>query len=372
MIQLVGFLWIFHVSLGRRTNLGNHVNPGSQQNTKLTECLNSGGSYVVADNFYGIINASMNFTAKLKVAIDCIIFVQKNEIRQKPLWKKWPQVKNLFLYISKDLTKKDVSIIALDGQKCLNSTESCVHGNISTKTVCEAMYKTTYNENSCKDKEYNDKYIINITSKTCVNCDNPVKKPDETIKINKTFDDGGEVDASKAVKLMSGMKDLISIMNGTSAELSVGNGIEGVLVRNSDPTELNEVSFAYMDPNDKLKIVEDPETLKTFSRSVSISKEAFEKAVSLNISIPFAAVLRFMNMSQDENNSTVLNNEVVAIEMGAEIKNLSDTISINFKNFNFAIWGWRPGERVGFLVGVWAGSWESGLRGQMVLRLAFL
>ncbi|MEQ2163593.1 hypothetical protein GOODEAATRI_031815, partial [Goodea atripinnis] len=210
---------------------------------------------------------------------------------------------------------------------------SCVRRNISTNTVCEAG--TKYNENSCKDKDYNDKYIINITSQTCVNCDNPVKKPDETIKINKTFDNNGEVDASEAVKLMSGMEQLISKMNGTSAELSLGKGIEGVLVRKPDPAELNEVSFAYMDPNDKLKIVEDPETLKTFSRSVSISKEAFEKAVSLNISIPFAAVLRFMNMSQDENNSTVLNNEVVAIEMGAEIKNLSDSISISFKNFNF-------------------------------------
>ncbi|XP_047244406.1 adhesion G-protein coupled receptor G2-like isoform X2 [Girardinichthys multiradiatus] len=334
MIQLVGFMWIFHVSLGNRNVGKNHMHPNSQQNTKLSECFNSGGRcYVVADNFYGIISASMNFTAKLEVANSCIIFLQKNETRQKPLWKRWPQVKNLFLYISKDLTKKDMFIIALNGQNCLNSTESCVHGNISTKTVCEAG--TKYNESSCKDKDYNDKYIINIKSNACVNCDNPVKKPDETIKINKTFDDNGEVDASKAAELMSGIEKLISQMNGTSAELSIGKGIEGVLVRKPDPAELNEVSFAYMDPNDKLKIVEDPETLKTFSRSVSISKEAFEKAVSLNISVPFAAVLRFMNMSQDENNSTVLNNEVVAIEMGAEIKNLSDTISINFKNFNF-------------------------------------
>ncbi|MEQ2216138.1 hypothetical protein XENOCAPTIV_011259 [Xenoophorus captivus] len=253
MIQLVGFLWIFLVSLtNSRKPEKNPVNPSSQQNTKLTECLNSGRTcYVVADNFYGIISASMKFPAKLEVANGCIIFLQKNETRQKPLWKRWPQVKNLSLYISKDLTMKHLLIIALNGKNCLNSTESCVRGNISTNTVCKAG--TKYNENSCKDKDYNDKYIINITSQTCVNCDNPVKKPDETIKINKTFDNNGEVDASKAVKLMSGMAQLISEMNGTSAELSVGKGIEGVLVRKSDPAELNEVSFAYMDPNDKLK-----------------------------------------------------------------------------------------------------------------------
>ncbi|XP_038133491.1 adhesion G-protein coupled receptor G2-like [Cyprinodon tularosa] len=133
---------------------------------------------------------------------------------------------------------------------------------------------------------------------------------------------------------MSEMGNLISKMNGTSAELSIGKGIEGIIVKQTNPQELDEVSFAYQDPNDKLKIIEDREYLEGFLRSVSIPKEAFEKAFSSNITLPFAAVLRFMNLSQDESNSSVLNNEVVAIEMGAEIKNLTDTISINFNILN--------------------------------------
>lgn len=50
--------------------------------------------------------------------------------------------------------------------------------------------------------EYSDKYIIQLNQDIpkCVNCDNPVKEPDEIIKINNTaFESGaGEVDASKA------------------------------------------------------------------------------------------------------------------------------------------------------------------------------
>ncbi|KAM4529254.1 adhesion G-protein coupled receptor G5-like [Fundulus diaphanus] len=320
----------------------------SQQNDDLSECLKEGNlNYVVADNFYGIINASKHNTTKLQGLdspcrwqqqgrFDCVIFLQKNESRQQTLWKEWPQVKingSFLLYIPKKLTDMKVTIFALGGKNCSDPTASCKCGNFSTKTVCKD--KTGFDENVCMNQVYNDKYMINMTTPDtfCVNCDNPVKKPDETIQLNTTFvSDEGEVDSSKAVKLMAGMGDLISKMNGTSAELSAGKGIEGVIVRKTNPKELDEVSFAYMDPKDKLKIVEDAKTLETFSRSISVSKEAFEKVISSNITIPYAAVLRFLNMTRDEKNSTILADEVVAIEMGAEIKNLTEKIGISFKN----------------------------------------
>ncbi|XP_032442153.1 adhesion G-protein coupled receptor G2-like isoform X2 [Xiphophorus hellerii] len=420
-VLLVGFLCIFPVSVT--------VLPGSQQLDKIKNCLSQGNTnYVVADNFYGIINAADHFAAKLsgkngpipdelpKVVEEilkqlnntltsinilllvpgqlsdgvknilenteqlvglfnlylnrstgysdlksllktdilnwiintsvsetgrknCVIFLQKNQTRHKKLWKTWPQVKlpNFTLYITKNLTKVPVVICAMEGKKCLNSTDSCMYGNLTTNTVCKSG--TAYNEDSCQNSDYADKYIINIHQNIpeCVNCDNPIKEPDEIIKINTTTfeSDNGEIDASKAVEFMGDMANLISKMNGTSAELSVAKGIGGVIVRKTDPAELDEVSFAYKTPTEKLKIIEDSKSLETFSRSVSVSKEAFEKAMVLNASLPFAAVLRFLNLTRDEMNSTVLYDEVVAIEMGAAIKNLTNTININFKNAEF-------------------------------------
>ncbi|XP_013870860.1 G-protein coupled receptor 64 [Austrofundulus limnaeus] len=131
------------------------------------------------------------------------------------------------------------------------------------------------------------------------------------------------------------MGNLVASMNGTSASLSLGKAVEGLLVRQTNPTNLDQVSFAYMSPNDKLNIVDDANTLNQFSRSVSVSKQAFEMALSLNISTPFAAVFRFLNMSQDEKNSTVLGNEVLGVEMGTHIKNLTDKINITFKTISY-------------------------------------
>lgn len=53
---------------------------------------------------------------------------------------------------------------------------------------------------------------------------------------------------------MGDIANLISKMNGTSAELSVAKGVEGVIVRKTDPVELDEVSFAYKTPTEKLKV----------------------------------------------------------------------------------------------------------------------
>lgn len=46
------------------------------------------------------------------------------------------------------------------------------------------------------------------------------------------------------------------------------------------------------------QILEEREDLGAFSRSVSMPKEAFEKALSSNVSAPFVAVCRFHNMTK--------------------------------------------------------------------------
>lgn len=109
-----------------------------------------------------------------------------------------------------------------------------------------------------------------------------------------------------------------------------------------------------------LQLIDSKENLASFSRSITVPKEAFEKSTGLNNTVPFAAFLTFKNLTKVRKNisnspsdllhlmqwimfllksffkdgmdSNVLGGEVLAIEMGASITNLTDQISINFRN----------------------------------------
>ncbi|XP_052380301.1 adhesion G-protein coupled receptor G2 isoform X1 [Oncorhynchus keta] len=221
-------------------------------------------------------------------------------------------------------------------------------------------------------------------------------------------------------KAMKDIASLVNMMNESSASVSMGS-VTGVVVKPKEETDIEEVSFGYSS-NSGIKIVENRESLGGFSRSVSVTKEAFEKAYNLSNGSAFAGVFRFPNMSkvclrpmvlslnlknqttvgmvplgsqnsgpnfprnpgfripyilrplswsfptgiswktraflgrfefgnprrcygchgchgyhalsffQDVYNSTVLYNEVVAIEMGCFIHNLTDKINLNFLN----------------------------------------
>lgn len=122
-----------------------------------------------------------------------------------------------------------------------------------------------------------------------------------------------------------------------------------------------------------LQMVDDKDKLDAFSRSIAVPKEAFLQSLDMNVSVPFAAMFRFLNMTkvrksnisvspsmtlqrhhtcittccnfvilfffffflQDENSSTILGNEVIAVEMGTTIRNLTDKISVSFRNMKF-------------------------------------
>ncbi|KAA8583000.1 hypothetical protein FQN60_015546 [Etheostoma spectabile] len=149
-------------------------------------------------------------------------------------------------------------------------------------------------------------------------------------------EDGGNFNAAEAAGIMNKMADLAKAMNESSAALTVAEGVTGILVKTeeAEPADIREVSIAYSSPNDNMNIIGDKDTLATFSRSVTVSKEALTKC-SLENGTAFSAVLRFLNLTSDEKNSTVLGNEVIAVEMGTTITNLTDKMKINFLNMKY-------------------------------------
>lgn len=49
---------------------------------------------------------------------------------------------------------------------------------------------------------YQDKYLFNIATSTCINCNNPRKQPDEVLTVdlgNETKFEEGQMDAAEAV-----------------------------------------------------------------------------------------------------------------------------------------------------------------------------
>ncbi|XP_051264813.1 adhesion G-protein coupled receptor G2 isoform X2 [Dicentrarchus labrax] len=312
-------------------------------------------SLVIPDNFNGIISNRiyLNLTADY-----CIIFLQRNQTNQENQRKwsqQWPQMQtnngSYQLLISKWHTQKDILLYVLSGKRCNHTLsglgDSCQIRCVCTKTICD---QSIYDVKACSndppsDSKNNDKYILNLTATvdSCINCNNPVKKPEETLEpsdlkdLNITLEikEGEDVSPAQAAKVMGSMSSLVTVLNVSSAELNLGGGVTGILVRETEPEDVEEVSFAYLNPNESIHILDSRYGLNAFSRSVTVTKEAFTKSITSNISVTFASVVRFINMAKDEMNSTVLGNEVLGIEMGTEIRNLTDKILISFRNMEY-------------------------------------
>uniref|UniRef100_UPI0037E72C3B adhesion G-protein coupled receptor G5-like n=1 Tax=Semicossyphus pulcher TaxID=241346 RepID=UPI0037E72C3B len=330
---------------------------------KLQDCLsNEKKHYVVSDNFNGVIHVQHSWKQNES---GCIIFLANSRRRQKCCNKKWPQMETkggaFQVYITKWHINKKVQLTVLKGKGCVakwpdlrnlecncrrDNKGSCQVTCLQTENICD---QATYSETFCNKTvpQFNNRYIINLTEPTesfnCFKCDNPAKKPEEELDPEELNDvglkfeitEGEDIDPVQAANVMKKMGDLSTLINTSSAALNVGEGVSGVLVRETERKDVEEVSFGYQSSNDSIYIIDDRETLAQYSRSVTVSKEAFEQAVSSNISIPFAAMLRFLNMAKDEKNSTVLGNEVLAVEMGTNICNLTDKICINFWNIEY-------------------------------------
>ncbi|KAF3703088.1 Adhesion G protein-coupled receptor G3 [Channa argus] len=315
------------------------------------KCFITKTNVFVEECFQGVITEN-----PWKYSNVCIVFLQSQTPDQNnSLDQQWPQLvkqnESYLLYLSKRYTNHGVVLYVLSGKLCNASTfditeSKCSHnestqtkGNCSvtcfnTGTVCQ---KSTYDENVCKKFQVKGKYIINMTGVNCLNCDNPVKNLSTEMKINVTADitQGGMINPTAAVEVMSKMADLASSINESAVALSVGDGVTGALVANKSPVDIDQVSFAYGSPNSNISIISSGGNLTDFSRSVSVPKEAFNKALEMNVEVTFAALMRFNNMAKDELNSTILGNEVLAVEMGASIANLTDKINISFRNMSY-------------------------------------
>ncbi|KAK0151845.1 Adhesion G protein-coupled receptor G3 [Merluccius polli] len=176
------------------------------------------------------------------------------------------------------------------------------------------------------------KYIVNTThpERNCNVCKNTGKEPDQSINIDVPSVTPGKetgIDPTMAADLMKNLSSVLSLMTESSAVVSFGD-TKGVIVK-QDKEDISEVSIGYSSPNYTIKVADDISDLSTLQTSVFISKEAF---VQSNTSDLFAGVFRFYNMEKDEMNSSVLFNEVIAIDMGTNITNLTNPISIYFRD----------------------------------------
>nr|XP_046155008.1 adhesion G-protein coupled receptor G2 [Oncorhynchus gorbuscha]XP_046155009.1 adhesion G-protein coupled receptor G2 [Oncorhynchus gorbuscha] len=230
-----------------------------------------------------------------------------------------------------DLLRANITAYTKKWPSNESKTTTCSVSCFSTYEHCRT---SAYNEEVCKNSKNQDQFLINVTApgSLCVNCNKPFKDPVGQLPPPAIFDTGSgvHIDGEKASKAMKDIASLVNMMNESSASVSMGS-VTGVVVKPKEETDIEEVSFGYSS-NSGIKIVENRESLGGFSRSVSVTKEAFEKAYNLSNGSAFAGVFRFPNMSKDVYNSTVLYNEVVAIEMGCFIDNLTDKINLNFLN----------------------------------------
>ncbi|XP_024912612.1 adhesion G-protein coupled receptor G2-like [Cynoglossus semilaevis] len=126
-------------------------------------------------------------------------------------------------------------------------------------------------------------------------------------------------------------------MSESSAQINGGKGVTGIVLK-PEPVNEEEITVGFQSPDKPSKIISDQTHLSEFYKVITLSKEAFQKSRNSNNTVTFdafAVIIKFQNMSKDEKNSTLLVNEVIAITMGVAITNLTDKISIHYKNVKF-------------------------------------
>ncbi|XP_060919036.1 adhesion G-protein coupled receptor G5-like [Labrus mixtus] len=139
---------------------------------------------------------------------------------------------------------------------------------------------------------------------------------------------GTETNLEAALNIIKNISSVLEQMTNCRTGAIKKGEIRGIITKlpPKDPTSVN---IGITSTN--ISIVEDNiDSSAGMLLLVQVSKEATEMAVKKNGS--FLGFLLIPRVFQDVNSSSILNNEVVGIEMGAEISNLSQTIDIQFRN----------------------------------------
>ncbi|XP_064195600.1 adhesion G-protein coupled receptor G5-like [Anguilla rostrata] len=250
------------------------------------------------------------------------------------LLKKNPQVNGPFLCFVPGNCSVNSSGQPGEGAIQLNSPKTQFK---FSETLCKNHTENEiiiYNISFIANKKGNESTCLSMDKETYVTCKNPVEEPKLHLEVKDTIivSANGEVDATAAMKAMKSLPSLLNNMrNEDSARITMGP-IKGILKKQDKKaeSEFKEVSFG-LTTNSDIQVIGDITALEhTFPGLISIPKEAFEKANLSSSNEPFAAVFRFPNLTKDANNSKLLNSEAIAIEMAAEIKNLTDVIKMTF------------------------------------------
>ncbi|KAI7805022.1 putative G-protein coupled receptor 126-like, partial [Triplophysa rosa] len=140
--------------------------------------------------------------------------------------------------------------------------------------------------------------------------------------------------------LMSGFETIVDEMekNNESTEEIVMEVVKGLVYRQDRNTEPKDVTMFSSSDQDEISVTQNIGQ-KQYSWLVKISAEAFNKSRLENNGSAFVGVLQFKNMdvNEEDQNHTVLNNEVYGISMGANISNLTDNIEIIIRAGNLVV-----------------------------------
>ncbi|MEQ2210453.1 hypothetical protein XENOCAPTIV_013672, partial [Xenoophorus captivus] len=134
--------------------------------------------------------------------------------------------------------------------------------------------------------------------------------------------------AANVMKNLSSVLDLMG--NASTAAIKLGN-ITGVISRLPQQNQTN-MDIGFHLSGDVMILNKNSDVGTCIKQAIHFPKEASELAVKRNGS--FAGVLLFPEIEKLNKTSFFFNNEMLGIEMGANISNLSETINIHFSNVN--------------------------------------